>query len=352
MFRARTVSINQWGGITCSVILWASLCPSVLAQFHQTQWDQGAPVTPTIPSQFHSNPSPTGQSTSNPLAPTVGVPASGIPDGPRSDSTVTGVRSLINLPMNSGLGAQNQGYYSTSVPTSGTAETQQGMGLPALPGRIDAPQEQWQGNWQGSTNSLLNSNPAASSQGNSPVGGQPGMFQTLPQNNGFNSASTLIQQPGGEMTAPGNRLLANDQTNRQRSNQSVAQRQAEVGNWDRFINLPTMTSQGLRKGRATTGGQDGLTDSMYESQGSAFLSEDPDFPKSRLVSNTGQDQSGGIKQTTNVDNKPKASMDALSWWLMMCSVMANLILFYFLYDSRAKYLNLADELQSRFFREG
>lgn len=154
------------------------------------------------------------------------------------------------------------------------------------------------------------------------------------------------------MTAPGNRLLANDQTNRQRSNQSVAQRQAEVGNWDRFINLPTMTSQGLRKGRATTGGQDGLTDSMYESQGSAFLSEDPDFPKSRLVSNTGQDQSGGIKQTTNVDNKPKASMDALSWWLMMCSVMANLILFYFLYDSRAKYLNLADELQSRFFREG
>jgi hypothetical protein len=36
---------------------------------------------------------------------------------------------------------------------------------------------------------------------------------------------------------------------------------------------------------------------------------------------------------------------------MMCSVLINAILFYFLYDSRAKYLDLADELQARFFRE-
>ncbi|MDP1561045.1 MAG: hypothetical protein Q8M16_06585 [Pirellulaceae bacterium] len=333
MFRSRTVSFNRWSGIAGCLVLWTSLCPSALAQFHQTQWGQGAPVAPTIPGQFQSN------------------PAVGSPDGPRSDSTVTGVRSLINLPMNPAFGAQNQGYFPTSVPTSGTGETQQGTGIPALPGRIGTSQEQWQGNWQGSTNPLLNSNPAASSQGSPSVVGQPGWIPPLPQNTGFNSGSTLTQQPGGEMTAPANRLLAIDQTQRQRSNPSVAQRQAEVGNWDRFINLPTMTSQGLRKGRATAGGQDGFSESMYASQGSAFLSENSDIPTAKQVANTGQDLSGGTEQST-VGSKPKASMDALSWWLMMCSVMANLILFYFLYDSRAKYLNLADELQSRFFREG
>lgn len=365
MFQVRTVRFNRWCGFAVYTVAWFSLCADGHAQFHQTQPGTNGPLAPTVPNPFQPTPFASGNSNLGSAGLLVGNQ-----DGSRSDSTIAGVRPLINLPTNSGLNAQNPNNYPTSVPTSGTTETQQGLGLPALPGRSGAPQEPWQSNWQSSLTPQGNQNSGSPTIGNSPLSGQSGLIPMGPGNgatsNGFigsnwsgqNSSNPqtsipLIQQPGGEVTAPGSRFLTADQPNPQRSSQSVAQRQAEIANnWDPYINLPTTTTPAMRRGRSTVTGQDGLDDFMFPSQGNSTLTEDPLIPKARQVTNTESDPRRETVQNESQSTPQKASMDALSWWLMMCSVMANLILFYFLYDSRAKYLNLADELQSRFFREG
>lgn len=130
----------------------------------------------------------------------------------------------------------------------------------------------------------------------------------------------------------------------------MAELQSAITNqFDPYLNLQT-NDAGVRRGRIPSSGQDGFQEYSLES-GDRTLSETPGIP-TRLVKNNEQLPKGAEETPTPPVSKSEASMDALSWWLMMCSVMANLILFYFLYDSRAKYLNLADELQSRFFREG
>ncbi len=354
MFRLRTVRFNRWCGFAACMVAWFSLCADGQAQFHQTQPGTNGPLAPTVPNPFQPTPFASGNSNLG----SAGLPV-GNQDGSRSDSTITGVRPLINLPTNSGLSAQNPGNYPTSIPTSGTTELQQSPGLPALPGRTGAPQDQWQSNWQSSLSPQSNQN------NGSPTVGQSGLNPLVPGNgtigsnwsgqNGGNQQTSipLLQQPGGELTAPGNRFLSTDQPNPQRNSPSVAQRQAEIANnWDPRLDLQFNTGPGLRRGRATTTGQDGLGDFMFPSQGNPNLTEEPLIPKARQVTNTESDPQRETVSNGNQGTPPKASMDALSWWLMMCSVMANLILFYFLYDSRAKYLNLADELQSRFFREG
>jgi hypothetical protein len=343
------------------MIAWGTCVTTGQAQFHQPQSNQNAPLGPTVPQQFQNpplqnppqqNPAPPTQFHSNPF-PSSGVPPSSMAAslenqaGIRSDSTVSGVRSMGYSPNNSASGPQNPDYYSTLISTSGTNELQQGTGLPALPNRSDATQGSFQDNWRSPVNPLLGS----SGQTGNPANTWPGQNPSGSPTSGFNPAAPVLQQqPGGEITGTGSRLLANDQPGRQRSSQSVAERQAAITNqFDPYIDIPKNNAS-LRRGRIPATGQDGFQDYSLES-GDRSLSERPGIPTT-LVRNNEQQTQGTEKSPTTPATKSEASMDALSWWLMMCSVMANLILFYFLYDSRAKYLNLADDLQSRFFREG
>jgi hypothetical protein len=164
------------------------------------------------------------------------------------------------------------------------------------------------------------------------------------------SSGSLVPLAGGETLATGDRLLATDQVNRQRAAAAVTTRQSQVAGWDPGIVLPEFTtSAGLRQGRPVRPGQDAEAETLVS--GSPVF-QSPPIPASQTAGTTreaGGDDSADI--LTGSRSRADASMDQFSWWLMMCSVLANAILFYFLYDSRAKYLDLADELQARFFRE-
>lgn len=343
MFQVRAIDFQRFCSLAVSLITWGICVATGQAQFHQTQPNPGAPL---VPNHVQSNPLQSNQFLSIPFPPSSGSPSSvatavSNQDGMRSDSTVSDVRSLVNSPNNSQFATLPLDYYSASVPTSGTRESQQGPGLPPLPNRSDGSQDPSQADWRRSINPLLNPPQNPTTPNNSPLFSQP---------TGFNPSASFLQQQGGEITGTGSRLLTGDQPTRQRSNQSMAELQSAITNqFDPYLNLQT-NDAGVRRGRIPSSGQDGFQEYSLES-GDRTLSETPGIP-TRLVKNNEQLPKGAEETPTPPVSKSEASMDALSWWLMMCSVMANLILFYFLYDSRAKYLNLADELQSRFFREG
>jgi hypothetical protein len=159
--------------------------------------------------------------------------------------------------------------------------------------------------------------------------------------------------PAGETLAPTNRLLPGDQVDRSQGVASLAARQAAFAALDPNISLPPLpgvTNPTLRVGRAIVNG-----DRLVATPGGRRpeLVERSDVvtqPVSNAAAKpTGQDvDPAGSRGSAG----PGPAMDAFSWWLTMFSVLANAILAYLLYDSRAKYLNLADELQSRIFREG
>jgi hypothetical protein len=161
--------------------------------------------------------------------------------------------------------------------------------------------------------------------------------------------------------APTNRLLPGDQVDRSQGVASLAARQAAFAALDPNISLPPLpgvTNPTLRVGRAIVNG-----DRLDDGLGAEFVAT-PGGRRPELVERSDvvtQPVSNAAAKPTGQDVDPAGSrgsagpgpaMDAFSWWLTMCSVLANAILAYLLYDSRAKYLNLADELQSRIFREG
>jgi hypothetical protein len=310
-----------------------------IGQFSQPQTFQGSPLVPTIPSQSFA-----------------GAPESlGSRDDTRSDSNLLGVRSL-NTPTNFiGGGSDAFSNVPTSTRTSGLNEPQQSLSLPALPGRQPPfGQNEWQTanptTPQGflSPSNLSPSNPGGNA--GAPVSPWPVANFGSSSNSNFVNPTGLVPQTGGEMVSPSNRFLAQDQPSVQRSTQSTAQKQAEVAQWIPRIDASVFTDSGLRQGRSNVKGRDGLDEQYSRSQDSG-LSDQASAIVGTLTGGSGK-QSGVGDDNTNDTSRPEKSMDTLSWWLMMCSVMINLVLFYFLYDSRAKYLNLADELQSRFFREG
>lgn len=311
----------------------------------------------------------------------------------RTDSTVTGIRPLTPGSGQGGTQAMQTIPVRTSFSeTSGelgpvnSGETQQGTGWlglsnPQQPGSsvgqrnptgggtaggtTPAPWAAAQSSptqlgaastWQSATTSQGLTGSQGMTGGNFGVGGnqslpplsQPQFGQT---GTTFNpSSGSLVPLAGGETLATGDRLLATDQVNRQRAAAAVTTRQSQVAGWDPGIVLPEFTtSAGLRQGRPVRPGQDAEAETLVS--GSPVF-QSPPIPASQTAGTTreaGGDDSADI--LTGSRSRADASMDQFSWWLMMCSVLANAILFYFLYDSRAKYLDLADELQARFFRE-
>lgn len=326
----------------------------------------------------------------------------------RTDSTVTGIRPLTNW-TNPANGQDLQ-----SIPTRTSlsetanefgplnpAESQQGAGWPGMPNpqlpsgnpglrnpagaggmggnvsnpwlpaqsqmpqsqapQFQTPQSQTPqsqtpqigagGEWQSANSGQ--SNPGS----NFGTGGNPGLPQLNPAglgqtNSAFSNASNpLLPLSGGESLATGDRMLATDQMNRQRAAATIANRQSQIAGWDVGIALPEFsTGTGLRQGRPVRPGGD--------AEEETFLRDTPQFQGPAIpggqTAGTTLVTSDAVS-TTDTDGTSRSradkSMDQFSWWLMMCSVLANAILFYFLYDSRSKYLDLADELQARFFRE-
>jgi hypothetical protein len=407
--RNRVEKLGLWVGVAFW-LAWVATGASGHAQFHQSQPTQNGPLGPTIPGQIPSSPLPqnflnAGSNIPNSNISNANIPGSnpavagglsnlpatgstdrtgntdrtGSLENMRTDSTLAGVRPLTNLSNPVSSGGTAGGYYPTTVPTSGSNESQQGTGLPALPFRPDAGQDPWRSSNPGTANPPFSSGvtgtPSLLNPSNVQNPAQPGSITSLPSNfgggtmgqpsnpwalpgqgglqgQGFGSTPVMVPQPGGEMTATNNRMLPNDQVQRPRSNQSVAERQAAIANqWDPYINMTTPASQGARRGRSSILGQDGLSEYQADPSDRQTLSEKPVVTTTLAGRDLTLTEDSASKEGTTA-TKSEASMDALSWWLMMCSVMANLILFYFLYDSRAKYLDLADELQSRFFREG
>lgn len=343
--------LNRWArlvGAICASCLCVFSFVSVQAQFHQTQAGQTGPLGPTIPGQ-------------------VGASANVDPNtGYRADSNLLPVlRPFGNSQANPGGNLSNIPT-NTSVPTNTQSTdpngTQQPFGLSQLPNR----QNQFQnpaaatGDWRGITNQGTNTgfattNPALGSNtqlgSNTPFGSQPSGWQSLNSNlsqgNSLHSLSPLVPQGNGEMLAPSDRMLPNDQLVVQRRNQSIADRQRSIANWDTGIDSNQFSNQTARRPLLVVKGSDGLDDRFVRDRSFG------DPTTREVVYNQESPELNTNSRTTLASlSTAEKSMDNLMWWLMVCSVMANLILFYFLYDSRAKYLNLADELQSRFFREG
>ena len=65
----------------------------------------------------------------------------------------------------------------------------------------------------------------------------------------------------------------------------------------------------------------------------------------------GTSASGSETDTSAANGKMGKSIDHFTSLLTVGFFLANLVLGYFLYDSRARYHQLADDLQGRFFRE-
>lgn len=343
--------------------------------------DSGAAWVPNTTPSFPPAPSTTGGSLTPPQA------QSPTPNQSRTDSTVAGIRPLTNwsTPTN------GQDLQSIPVRTSlgetpnelgpiNPAESQQGPGWSGLPN------PQLQGGNPGLRNPAGASgiggnaaNPWQSTQSQSPqfgaagdwqsansgqttpgsnvgAGGNPGLPPLNPagvgqSNPAFNNVSNpLLPLSGGESLATGDRLLATDQVNRQRAAATIANRQSQIASWDTGIALPEFSSGSeLRQGRPV------LPTKTADEE--TFVRDTPQFqtppiPSSQTAGTT-RETSGELSTDGDTTSGSRAdkSMDQFSWWLMMCSVLVNAILFYFLYDSRAKYLDLADELQARFFRE-
>lgn len=293
--------------------------------------DFGAAWTPYVTPTFPAAPSTTGGGM-------LGLPAqSPTSNQSRTDSTVTGIRPLTNW----SNPANGQDLQSIPVRTSlgetanelgplNPAESQQGAGWAGLPN----PQ------LSGGNPRLPPLNPA-------------GVGQYNPPNS--NASIPTLPLSGGESLATGDRLLATDQMNRQRAPATIPNRQSQIAAWDTGIALPEFnTGTGLRQGRPVRPGG-GAEEAQILRDTPQFQSpqfQSPPIPSSQTAGAT-REPSDEVPTDADTTSRSRAdkSMDQFSWWLMMCSVLANAILFYFLYDSRAKYLDLADELQARFFRE-
>lgn len=255
------------------------------------------------------------------------------PNQSRTDSTVTGIRPLTNW----SNPANGQDLQSIPVRTS-LGET------PNEFGPINPAESQQGAGWVGLPNPQLQ-------------GGNPGLRNPAGAggNSGFAPPNPLLPLAGGESLAPGDRLLATDQLNRQRAATTIANRQSQIAGWDAGIVLPEFSAgTGLRQGRPVRPGavaeEETFPRDTLPFQAPPFQS--PPIPSSQTAGPPGESSGAGLLDADpRSPSRADKSMDQFSWWLMMCSVLANAILFYFLYDSRAKYLDLADELQARFFRE-
>lgn len=302
-----------------------------------TGWDEsngaevGSTWVPNVPASAPAIDSASGAGTSLPKLPA-------LPNQPRTDSTVTGIRPLTNWSGSNAADPQalptgGSGWQSSqpgqtfpgSNPTAGLNQnlgplTPAGSG-PSSPG-LTIP------NW---------SNPGVTTPG-----------QSNP--NWSNPAGPVVPLTGGETLATGTRMLATDQMDRQRAAATIANRQSQIAGWDAGIDLPEFaTGTGLRQGRPFRSETE-IGEGQWDDR-SAVLPA-PALPQ-RDTAGTSTETSREVPVDSESESRSRAdrSMDQFSWWLMMCSVLANAILFYFLYDSRAKYLDLADELQARFFRE-
>lgn len=325
------------GGI-CATCICACSFGNVQAQYHQTQTNQTGPLGPTIPGQIGSGANVDSNT------------------GFRADSTLLPVlRPFGNAPTTAGANLTN---IPTNIPATNLTGGQQAIGLPQLPNRQNQSQDPsaTSGDWRGitsqGTNTGLGGGVSSIVGSNTPFSSQPTGWQTttsgLSQGNNLQPASPFVSQGNGEMLAPSDRMLANDQLAMQRRNQTIADRQRNIANWEKGIDPNQFIDPFARRPRLVTKGSDGLEETIVRdpSVGDAATRE--------VVYNQESTPEGNPKNNSTLSTSTDAekSMDNSMWWLMVCSVMANLILFYFLYDSRAKYLNLADELQSRFFREG
>lgn len=330
--------------------------PSGIPRVVPTGWsgsngtESGSTWVPNVPTAVPAADSSSGTETA-----LTQLPA--LPNPQRTDSTVTGIRPLTNW-----SGSNNpdpQAWPNTPTPggttggngwqSSQPGQTAPGTNLGAGSNQNLAPvSPAGSGPTSAGLTSPLWNNPSW----NNPAGSNPGVSNPGVSNPGQvnpnwnNPAGPLVPLAGGETLATGTRMLPTDQVDRQRAAATIASRQSQIAGWDAGIALPEFSAgTGLRQGRPvrnesenTAGGYDPLAA--------------PALPQ-REVPATSTETSREVSDETESSPRSRAerSMDQFSWWLMMCSVLANAILFYFLYDSRAKYLDLADELQARFFRE-
>ncbi|MBL8890467.1 MAG: hypothetical protein JNL67_10865 [Planctomycetaceae bacterium] len=338
VFQLNSNRLARLVGGLCATFVWASSFVGVHAQFHQTQPNQTGPLGPTIPGQTGAGAMTDANA------------------GFRTDSTLLpGLRPFVNSPANASTNLSNVPATTSATDLSGG----QSQGLPVLSNR----QNQFQdptlatGDWRGAatqgTNTGLgpSTNPAFGA--NTQFGSRTSEWQSpnigFPPGNGLQSPAPLVPQSNGEMLAPSDRMLANDQMAIQRQNQTIADRQRRIADWDKGIDSNQFLDPFVvRRPRLVTKGSDGLEDRF------ARDSSIGETTAREVVYNQESSTEVNANSATKSSSltKSEKSMDNFMWWLMVCSVMANLILFYLLYDSRAKYLNLADELQSRFFREG
>jgi hypothetical protein len=361
------------------------LCPAAAhGQFHQSQASDGLPLVATQPS---------GLAVSGSLP----LPGSGGPSGgessfsvwqspagdQRRDSTVVGVRPLSNSPAAANP-AEMQDIQGLPIRTSlnpavgseggegGASQFSAGQlpsilqppgGLPARSGVSQSSDPRLGGDissqsgmgWRGaapqSSGGGLGGSPAFGSVPSMSSGGLLPQFSN--SGGGVGTVGGMTASPTGDMLAPTSRLLPNDQVDRARAATALAARQAVFAALDPSISLPDLPgvmNPAPRSVRQAVGG-DGFEDWVPPGTGSRVGLEERPIVSGQPVGRTEEFQPTDPSAVT-IPRGSGASMDTFSWWLMMCSVLLNAILFYFLYDSRAKYLNLADELQSRFFREG
>jgi len=145
-------------------------------------------------------------------------------------------------------------------------------------------------------------------------------------------------------------MLPRDQARQRPADDRLADKRFSVQAWIPRLPLQEVLDRQLepplRARPSTVRGDDGLEE-LWEPTRSPRLERlsEPQLPVTgSLVSQrTGEDGATTAR-------KPDATSDFTSL-LLVCLFLANLVLGYFLYDSRAKYEQLADEIQARFFRE-
>ncbi len=174
-----------------------------------------------------------------------------------------------------------------------------------------------------------------------------------------NTNPPLLSMPGGEAMSPGNRILQSERTERSDRTQesNLLAWQTRIGGWDSRLVIPDIANTVAplpRKGRRSSIAADDGFDETVETENRRFLDERPSqqqggsgsVPASFVTGQESKNPSG-----TTPEPRTGNPTDPLASLLTVCFFLGNLVLAYFLYDSRMKYQHLADEIQSRFFRE-
>ena len=299
---------------------------------------------------------------------------------------IQGASPLDPRPSNLNQGL-NSGGFGQGGSVQGSGLQGSGLGSPGgtQPSARPTLQDTDQGGWR--------PNPIGTDSG-LPSLGLPGMLTRPANESGFSSSATQpwsgtgvqsgISRPGtnfetsqGQGGQNGTGLAGNPATVDGSAAGNLAtqvERQSAIGAWDPRIPLDALgiDSSGLpRQARRNipaitpVTGSDGMRESFVGGQIRPLQERPVSMVESvSAVDNStllqqglttagsgGTSASGSETDTSAANGKMGKSIDHFTSLLTVGFFLANLVLGYFLYDSRARYHQLADDLQGRFFRE-